>query len=280
MAKIREVYEAARAKLNSDIPVAALRLLMVESNNLKNYAELDHSLEKEQQNEAVFWHQFESLNKGVPVQYVTNNANFLGDDFHVDSPVLIPRPETEELVEQVYRDLLLNYRDEPFSLVDVGTGSGVIAISLAKRFEEATIYATDIDYDALKVARFNAMRHEVNVKFFIGDMLKPLIDNNIKVDILVSNPPYVAKLEEVDEKVYNYEPHLALEAEDGIEYYKKILKDIDKIFDDKIKLFFEIGSDQEERLTEIIEQLKYEKKYYFSRDLQGNIRYLFLELTK
>lgn len=76
MAKIREVYEAARAKLNSDIPVAALRLLMVESNNLKNYAELDHSLEKEQQNEAVFWHQFESLNKGVPVQYVTNNANF------------------------------------------------------------------------------------------------------------------------------------------------------------------------------------------------------------
>lgn len=93
---------------------------------------------------------------------------FLGDDFHVDSRVLIPRPETEELVEQVYRDLLLNYRDESFSLVDVGTGSGVIAISLAKRFEEATIYATDIDYDALKVARFNAMRHEVNLKFLLA----------------------------------------------------------------------------------------------------------------
>lgn len=280
MAKIRDVYEQARKELNPNISAASLRLLMVETNNFKNYADLDHNLEKEQQNEDIFWKMFASLNKGVPVQYIVNNANFLGEDFHVDSRVLIPRPETEELVEQVYRDLLFNYRDEPFTLVDLGTGSGVIAISIAKRFPNAKVYAVDIDYDALKVARFNARRHEVDVQFLIGDMLKPLIQQGVKVDYIISNPPYIGNLEEIEENVFKYEPLIALEAKEGTEFYEKIFADVNEVFDEQVKIYFEIGYDQRKKLTKFVEKLPFQTKFNFSRDLQGKDRYLFVSLKK
>lgn len=157
-----------------------------------------------------------------PVQYVLNEAWFAGMKFFVDENVLIPRPETEELVEWIVHDASLSFtnsnsRPVPllhgFTILDIGTGSGCIAIALKKKIKNADVFALDINEDVLKIAALNAQQNNADVNFFKTDILEHQTNINMPLfDIIVSNPPYITKKEsaEMNENVLAHEPHLAL----------------------------------------------------------------------
>ncbi len=213
------------------------------------------------------------LEDGEPVQYIVGNVNFYGYELDVNKNVLIPRRETEELVEEVIN------RSKDFInpvIIDVGTGSGAIAISLSKELN-SHIYASDISGEALEVAKKNSNDNNAKITFYNGDMLKPYIENNIKVDIIVSNPPYIKENEEIESIVYNNEPHLALYAKnEGLEFYESILKDANKVLNDKFLIAFEIGETQGEDVKALA--LKYLKdvKVEIKKDLSLKTRMVFV----
>lgn len=213
------------------------------------------------------------LEEGEPVQYIVGNVSFYGYNLDVDKRVLIPRRETEELVEEVIK------RSKRFTnptIIDVGTGSGAIAISLSKELN-THVYASDISLDALEVAKINIDKNNADVELIHGDMLKPYIDSGIKVDIIVSNPPYIKEDEQIEDIVKNNEPHLALYAKNnGLEYYERILKDAKKILNDRYLIAFEIGNMQSKDIEELAYKYLGDVKVEIKKDLSLNERMLFV----
>lgn len=215
---------------------------------------------------------------GEPIQYIKGQETFFSRDFIVNENVLIPRYETEELVENIlYRidDYFEDY--ETIQLCDVGTGSGAIAITLALEEKRCQVVATDISADALKVASENAKRLNADVTFYQGDLLEPLIDQDIKVDIFVSNPPYIPNQQEIEAIVKDNEPHVALfGGNDGLYFYRKIFQDVRPILKDKALLAFEMGFDQRELMEEAIEHYFPHTPYEIIKDMSGKDRMLFI----
>ncbi|WP_415364265.1 Peptide chain release factor N(5)-glutamine methyltransferase [Mammaliicoccus lentus] len=195
----------------------------------------------------------ERMYLGEPVQYIVGFAEFYGRKFIVNNDVLIPRPETEELVLQTLNTI--NQHEQ--TVCDIGTGTGAIAISLKKKRTNLNVIATDISDDALKVAKENARLNQAEIEFLQGDALKPLINYGIKVDVLLSNPPYISYEEKVEmsETVLEYEPHLALFTQNnGLAIYKRILNDLDKVMKKDGLVIFEIGHLQGEILKSYIHE--------------------------
>lgn len=189
---------------------------------------------------------------GMPVQHIIGNEEFYGRTFQVNQHTLIPRPETEELVQQVVRSAPAN---KPLTIIDVGTGSGIIAITLALEIVNATVYATDISKSALEMANINAATLGASVQFLHGDFLKPVIGQNIHADIVVSNPPYIAMAEKyvLSDTVKNFDPELALFADDnGLAAYKKIIADLPQVMGQHSQVFFEIGHEQSNTVRELL----------------------------
>ncbi|MEB6339402.1 peptide chain release factor N(5)-glutamine methyltransferase [Mammaliicoccus sciuri] len=194
----------------------------------------------------------ERMYEGEPVQYISGFAEFYGRKFKVNQHVLIPRPETEELVYQTLQMI----QNEQVVVCDIGTGTGAIAITLKKERPDLSIIATDISEEALLIAQTNASTLEAPIEFLKGKSLEPLIKENIKVDVLVSNPPYISYEEqkEMSDTVLNYEPHLALFAEDdGLAIYKDIILNLEHVMSDNGLVIFEIGHLQGELLKDFIE---------------------------
>lgn len=183
---------------------------------------------------------------GVPLQHLTGYEYFYGRRFTVDGHVLIPRPETEELVQHVIRHDV-DFRKKPLRIVDVGTGSGVIAITLKLEWSDAEVFATDISEEVLQVAKKNAAEWNADVAFLQGNFLEPLIEREMVVDILVSNPPYIAETERnvLSDTVKNYDPELALFAgDDGLSAYKEIIRQAKRVVRPGGLIAFEIGHEQ------------------------------------
>lgn len=213
------------------------------------------------------------LEEGEPVQYIVGNVNFYGYKLDVDKRVLIPRRETEELVEEVIKRSKVF--DNPV-IIDVGTGSGAIAISLSKELN-THVYASDISLDALEVTKINIDKNNADVELINGNMLKPYIDSGIKVDIIVSNPPYIKEDEQIEDIVKNNEPNLALYAKNnGLEFYESILKDASKILNDKYLIAFEIGNMQGNDIKELVYRYLGNVKVEIKKDLSLNDRMLFV----
>ena len=180
------------------------------------------------------------LQQNEPLQYIVASTEFYGFPFQLSPAVLIPRPETEELVDWIYTD----FKNTSCTILDIGTGSGAIAVSLAKLLPEAKVTAIDVSEDALKIAEANASSNAVNVQFIKQDILDcQALDRSY--DVIVSNPPYVRDLEKVEIKanVLNYEPHLALFVEDqnALIFYKKIAELAIKALQPNGILYFEIN---------------------------------------
>ena len=218
----------------------------------------------------------DKLAKGVPLQHITHTQEFMKMDFYVDENVLIPRPDTEILVEEVIN--IAKRMDKP-KILDLCTGSGAIAISIAKNVQNAEVYAVDISEKALDVASKNAQRLEAKVRFIKSDLFKNL--KNMKFDIIVSNPPYIKKedIQYLSEDVKK-EPQIALDGGyDGLDFYRKISKQAIDYLKFGSFLCFEIGYDQKEEVTEIIENLEHYKGTYCKKDLCGNDRIIITQVN-
>ncbi len=195
-----------------------------------------------------------------PLQYITNRAEFMSLDFYVDGRVLIPRPETELLVEAVIQRAQTLSEMKEIVIIDIGTGSGNIAISLAKRLKNARIFAIDISPDALAVAKINALRHGVSnkVTFLCGDAFRPLEEqkNAVQAHFIVSNPPYVAEDEFplLQEEVRGFEPYTALvSGRDGLQAFKHIIAEVKRRLKPGGFIAFEVGEKQAQNVSQLLQ---------------------------
>ena len=211
------------------------------------------------------------LKKGKPVQYIVGNVDFYDVNLLVNENVLIPRFETETLVEKTINHA--KELTEPLDILDIGTGSGAIAITLAKHLS-CHVLATDISKEALETAITNSKRNNVQIEFKQSDILKNVQG---KFDIIISNPPYIAKDEVIDDLVKDNEPHLALYAEeDGLYFYRNILENVKPYLKEKSLIAFEIGMTQSAAITKIAQNYLPHAKIITEKDLTGKDRYIFI----
>lgn len=217
----------------------------------------------------------EKIIKGKPVQYITNNQEFMKLNFYVDENVLIPQPDTEILVEEVIKSIDIM---ENIEILDMCTGSGCIGISLAKNIENTKVTLVDISKEAIEIAKKNAIQNGVEnkVTFIQSDMFENVKG---KFDIIVSNPPYIKTdiIQTLDKQVQN-EPHIALDGgEDGLDFYKMLINEAHKYLKKDGKIFLEIGYDQKQEVESLAKQSKHYKKIETIKDLSQNDRVIILE---
>lgn len=219
---------------------------------------------------------------GEPVQHITKEAYFYGRKFYVSDHVLIPRYDTEFVVQAVIDEVKKHHQNEPLTIVDIGVGSGIIAITLALELINASIYATDISDEALKVAKQNAATYNVPITFMQGSYLEPVLKKGLSPNIIVSNPPYIPLGEEalLTDTVKDYDPTLALYGGiTGLEAYEAITMQTTKLQNKPSFLAYEIGYNQGHAVTEIV------KRYFPSAitilipDFQGNDRVVVASLS-
>ena len=214
------------------------------------------------------------LKEQKPIQYILGETEFFGLPFYVNENTLIPRPETEELVEWILSNNRINKPTNQFKILDIGTGSGCIAISLAKNLPNAQVYAIDVSEKALATAKKNAELNNVKVIFIEKNILETedLLDN---FDIIVSNPPYVRNLEkqEIHKNVLEYEPHLALfvEDNDALLFYRKITALATKNLFENGQLYFEINQYLGKEMIKLLEKYN-SKNIELKKDIYGNDR--------
>lgn len=251
--------------------------ILIHVNELNSFTELIIKFDKECKDEKMALNLFSRANNDEPLDYLFNKHEYNGMNFYVDKNVLIPRPETEELIQETIGVIRANKLPRE-NIIDVCTGSGIIAISLKKEFNESEVYGTDISSEAIKIAFKNAKNNNLDVKFLVGNILEPAKALNKKFDILISNPPYVEKMEDIAENVKKYEPLNAIYVENGTYFYEEIFKNYKDIMKDKFLMAFEINYDQEDKLTDLIYKYFDENNsmYRFQKDSFGKTRFLFI----
>ena len=216
--------------------------------------------------------------QGYPVQYIKGVETFFGRDFIVNENVLIPRYETEELVENILYHIDDYFEPSiPLDVVDVGTGSGAIAISLKAEEARLNVTATDISFEALDVAKQNAQNIGVEIDFMQGDILQPLLDQDMKFDIFISNPPYIPQEQDIEAVVKNNEPHVALfGGKDGLYFYRKIFEGVQSLLKERAILAFEMGFDQKEDMEKEMNHYFPNTPFKILKDMNGKDRMLFI----
>ena len=280
MATVKELIKLAESRLDDaskDVNVAKVLFYhLADKQPHELYLMYDEEVSSEL--EAKFLAGMEEYYQGKPIQYIKGVENFFGRDFKVNEDVLIPRYETEELVENIlYRidDYFAEYQS--ITLCDVGTGSGAIATSLALEEPRLKVFATDISLKAVTVAKDNAKNLGANIEFMVGDMLEPLLENEIKVDIFVSNPPYIPQEQEIEAMVKDNEPHVALfGGNDGLYYYRKIFQGVEPLLQERALLAFEMGFDQRELMEAALQEYFPNDPHEIIKDINGKDRMLFI----
>lgn len=280
MATVKELIKLAESRLDDaskDVNVARVLFYhLADKQPHELYLMYDEEVSSEL--EAKFLAGMEEYYQGKPIQYIKGVENFFGRDFKVNEDVLIPRYETEELVENIlYRidDYFAEYQS--ITLCDVGTGSGAIATSLALEEPRLKVFATDISLKAVTVAKDNAKNLGANIEFMVGDMLEPLLENEIKVDIFVSNPPYIPQEQEIEAMVKDNEPHVALfGGNDGLYFYRKIFQGVEPLLQERALLAFEMGFDQRELMEAALQEYFPNDPHEIIKDINGKDRMLFI----
>ena len=274
----RELFFDMRKNRVSDyVTDSMLYEILIHVNELNSFTDLIIKFDKECKNEKMALNLFSRANNDEPLDYLFNKHEYIGMNFYVDKNVLIPRPETEELIQETIGVIRANKLPRE-NIIDVCTGSGIIAISLKKEFNESEVYGTDISSEAIKIAFKNDKNNNLDVKFLVGNILEPAKALNKKFDILISNPPYVEKMEDIAENVKKYEPLNAIYVENGTYFYEEIFKNYKDIMKDKFLMAFEINYDQEDKLTDLIYKYFDENNsmYRFQKDSFGKTRFLFI----
>lgn len=255
----------------SDTPRLDVELLLkralgdVDSMYIRMY--LDKELREEQ--EKYFLEMMKDRLNQRPIAYILENREFMGLDFFVREGVLIPRPDTETLVEEIIN--ICNNKTG-LNILDIGTGSGAITVSLAKYLDKSHVVSVDISDIALEIASKNAISNKVDerIDFIKSDVFSNVSREN-KFDIIVSNPPYIKKsdISGLDRQVKDFEPYNALEGgEDGLDFYRKITKESREFLNENGILAYEVGHDQASDVSKIMQQNGF-KGIYTKSDLQG-----------
>ena len=273
-------YNDLLYRYKKEMDLNTLRAFLFELCNDEN---INLYLEKDNEARKSIVDKYESgvkrLIEGEPLNYVLGYSYFYGYRLKVDEAVIIPRFETEELIGRVLSGYDEYFKDQKIDLADVGTGSGAIAIALKKEEDNLNVYASDISKEALEVAILNAQNNQADIRFFEGSMLKPLIENNIKLDILVSNPPYIRNDEVVEHSVRDYEPNVALfGGDDGLKFYRMIFEDAHKVLKERSMMFFEMGYDQKENLTALAREFFPSADINVYKDINNKDRMLVIKL--
>lgn len=231
---------------------------------------MDRSLKMNGETRKKINNYIDRLNAHEPVQYILGEADFYGRKFIVTPNVLIPRGETEELVELILDDT----KSGRFKLIDIGTGSGCIPITIARERKEVKCYAMDIDPRTIKIARQNADRHGVQIEFLLMDILKEPIPVD-QLDVVVSNPPYIPENEKnyMPKNVLDFEPARALFVpdDDPMLFYKEIANKAMQVLRTKGRVYFEIHEEQAENITSVLLQAGFSDVEIFT-DLHGKQR--------
>lgn len=270
--------EKSRVAAEAGREISAVKQLLCHVLDISaiSFAASPDSLIYEPQQEA-FEKVFQDYLNGKPVAYIVGDVYFYGLILKVTPDVLIPRYETEELVEWVNYHIRKSNLTAPV-IADIGTGSGNIALALKNQFPSANVYGVDISPKALAVAKLNSEKTKLSVNWIEGDLVVPLVQQGIKIDFLVSNPPYVAQGDEVDPSVIQYEPHLALYAdENGLANYRKILEAVPQVVKKEGFIFFEIGAAQRDGILELVTKLLPNSSCEIHKDMAGKDRIVVIQ---
>ncbi|TVT27251.1 peptide chain release factor N(5)-glutamine methyltransferase [Salinicoccus cyprini] len=271
----REMVKEAKASLSvsgGEIQPATLLLEDLFEMNMTRFL-LDGDKEVPALDRARYEAAIRRISEGEPYQYVVGHAWFYGEKFTVTEDTLIPRNETEELVEIV----LAREQDTGKTVVDIGCGTGAIGLTLSAAWQNNTVILTDVSEPALRVAGTNAEKLGMNPDFLSGHLFEPLVERNIKVDCVVSNPPYIGKdeLGDMGGSVIAHEPALALFAEDdGLALYKQMVDQLDSVLNERGTVYFEIGWKQADVLRAYIRQRWPGVEPKVEKDMNGNDRIL------
>lgn len=270
MATIEELIVEGKKKVHSTHAKMLLADLL-NKNPLELLLHLDEEVTPEI--EQHYYEQIQKLANQQPLQYVIGNVNFYGNTFIVNPSVLIPRFETEELVENTLNFIEYYFPQKDLKIIDLGTGSGCIGITLKKKLPTAQVTLVDISKEALTVAKENANLLDVEVTCVESDFWENITD---RYHIVISNPPYLKTQEEVEKIVVQNEPHLALFAgEEGLDCYQKILSDIKDHLEDQYLVAFEIGFEQGDILKSMFQTIFTDALITVKKDLQGRDRMIF-----
>ena len=268
--KIEDLLVYGKQHIHSDYA----KILLAELLN-KNPLELLNCLEEEVTEEIQEKYKKEviAMENGTPLQYAIGNVNFYGIKYEIDERVLIPRFETEELVENTIK-YINKFFKEPIDIVDLGCGSGVIGLTLEKKVSTKTVDLIDISKDALEVTHKNCGNLSSKANIIENDFLEGI---NKKYDVIISNPPYIKINETIEQIVADNEPKIALYAgEEGLDCYKKILKNVKNNIKERCLIAFEIGCDQAEPLIKMIEEYLDNVRIEVKKDLSEKDRMIFI----
>lgn len=281
MTKLKYVYEALKRASSyleeNGREEGAARVLLQHQLGL-SYSGLMASMRDEITEAQLesFWTNIELHTKGIPVQHLTGTEEFYGRQFRVNADVLIPRPETEELIEETLQLIERHMLKKEIAIADIGTGSGVIAITMKCELPQAQVTATDISEPALQTAMQNAEELNAEIDFRLGDVTKPI--ENQKWDVILSNPPYIAYAEApgLSDSVRDFEPHHALFADnEGLALYEKMAKQFPKLLNKPGIIGFEIGYQQGAAVEKMLKRAFPTALIYCKKDINKNDRMVF-----
>ena len=269
---IEELLVLGKKHIHSDHAKMLLADLL-DKNALELLTCLDEIVEEDKVE--LYKKEIKALEEGKPIQYVLGNVNFYGNTFYVNENVLIPRFETEELVEKTV-NYINKYFTNPVDIIDLCTGSGVIGLTLEKKISTNSVDLIDISKEALEVTKKNCELLNSNANIILSDMLENIPIEN-KYDVIISNPPYIKNDEEIEDIVRNNEPHKALYGGvDGLDFYKQILRSIKDYLKDKSIIAFEIGYTQGNDIKKLVEETLPNSKISIEKDLSERDRFVFI----
>lgn len=276
MTTIRQKYFELKKIQSEYLNENIIKQLLMIVNDINDDFHLLNCFDGECKNIDLLNSYVQEITLGKPFQYVIGKAYFCGYVFYVDENVLIPRNETEELTNLVIELIKKIYNRQNIQIFDVCCGSGCIGISLKKAFLESSVYLSDISESCLSIASKNKTNLGVDVTLLQGDMLQPFIENNLKADVIVCNPPYILSKDTVHEQTFRYEPHLALFANPDTYFYEELFKNAPKVLNKKGLICLEIGEDMEASLTKLINKYFPTSKYDFYKDMYSKTRFLII----
>lgn len=272
--KLKDIYSQSLIYVDEiNVSKRDIEYLIKETFSLTN---VDFILKQDESfDDALFVDRLEELKKGKPVEYILGYASFCLLKFKVDENTLIPRSETEDLVYRTIEFVKKMGLRKP-RILDIGSGSGCISITLNKMLIDSIVESVDISSKALEVAKENNVLNNTNVEFYQSDCFEKV---NGTFDVIISNPPYIDRNSYVQESVLKYEPHTALFADDnGLAIYKRIIEKLLSYINRPSIVAFEISPDLVDRLEMLIKEHLGECEYSFEKDLNGFDRFLFISL--